>query len=125
MQSGQLGRGFGAQANETVRKVLELPMEDLLPTWEVAARRLLTQKLALDDEINKGRGLSVCGPSTWSCALVLTPPILDQAKQIMRTHGYTPFIQQYITKVHRAGFLHDLIEIDENGKPLTSSCSKM
>ena len=62
MQSEQLGRGFGAQANETVRKILELPMEDLLPTWEAAARRLLAQKLALDDEINNERGLSVCGP---------------------------------------------------------------
>ena len=70
-----------------------------------AARRLLTQKLALDKEINKERGLSVCGPSTWSCALVLTPPILDQAEQIRGTHDYTPFIQKYITKVHHAGFL--------------------
>ena len=62
MQSEQLGRGFGAQANETVRKILELPIEDLLPTWEAAARRLLAQKLTLDDEINKECGLSVCGP---------------------------------------------------------------
>ena len=37
-------------------------MEELLPTWEAAARRLLAQKLTLDDEINKERGLSVCRP---------------------------------------------------------------
>ena len=37
-------------------------MEDLLPIWEAIARRLLAQKLAIDDEINKDRGLSVCGP---------------------------------------------------------------
>ena len=126
MQSEQLGRGFGAQANETVRKILELPMEDLLPTWEAAARRLLAQKLALDDEINNERGLSVCGPlpsSTGTCAS-LTPPILHQAEQIKRTHDYTPFIQQYITKLYHAGFLHDLLEIDENGKPVKSSRSQ-
>jgi hypothetical protein len=58
--SGQLGRGFGARSNEAIRKILELPMEDLLPTWETAARRLLAQKLALDDEIDKERELSVC-----------------------------------------------------------------
>ena len=62
MQPGQLGRGFGAQANETVRKVLKLLMEGLLLTWEVTVRRRLTQKPALDDEIDKERGLSLCGP---------------------------------------------------------------
>ena len=56
-----------------------------------------------------------------TCALVLTPPILHQAEQIKRTHDYTPFIQEYITKVYHAGFLHDLLEIDANGNPLTSS----
>ena len=60
MQSGQLGRGFGARANEAIRKILELPMEDLLPTWEATARRLLAQKLTLDDEVEKERELSVC-----------------------------------------------------------------
>lgn len=35
-------------------------MEDLLSRWEAAARRLLAQKMALDDEVNKERELSVC-----------------------------------------------------------------
>jgi hypothetical protein len=35
-------------------------MEDLIPRWEAAARRLLAQKMALDDEVNKERELSVC-----------------------------------------------------------------
>ena len=59
VQPEHLGRGFGARANEAARNVLELLMEDLLPSWEAAARRLLAQKMALDDEINKERKLSV------------------------------------------------------------------
>jgi len=48
--------------------------------------------------------------------VLLTPPKLHQAEQIKRTHDYTPFIQQYATKLYHAGILHDLLEIDENGK---------
>ena len=59
VQPEQLGRGFGARANESIRKILELPMEDLLPRWEAVARLLLAQKMALDDEVNKRRELSV------------------------------------------------------------------
>ena len=96
-------------------------MEDLIPRWETAARRLLAQKMALDDEVNKERGLSVCEllpvfglvPSV----SVSKPPFLHQAEQIKRTHDYTPFIQRYVTKLYHAGILHDLLEMDENGKP--------
>ena len=121
MVPGQLGRGFGARANESVRKILELPMEDLLSRWEAAARRLLAQKMALDDEVNKERELSVCELflvfGSVPSVSALKPPSLHQAEQIKRTHDYTPFIQQYVTKLYHAGILHDLLEIDENGKP--------
>jgi len=121
VESEQLGRGFGARANEAVRKLLELPMEDLLATWEGAARRLLAQKMALDEEINKERELSVCDPPPGfdlvPCASLM-PPVLHQTEQIKRTHDYTPFIQQYVTNLYHAGILHDLLEIDENGQPL-------
>jgi len=123
VESKQLGRGFGARANEAVRKLLELPLEDLLATWEGAARRLLAQKMALDEEINKEREVSVCGPPPCfdlvPCASLM-PPVLHQTEQIKRTHDYTPFIQQYVTHFHHAGILHDILEIDENGQPLTN-----
>ena len=54
------------------------------------------------------------------CASLMSP-ILHQGEQIKRTHDYTPFIQQYVTKLYHAGILHDLLEIDENGKPVNSS----
>lgn len=93
-----------------------------MPKWEAAARRLLAQKMALDDEANKERELSVREPLPVvklvpRPSLVLTPPSLHQAEQIKRTHDYTPFIQQYVTKLYHAGILHDLLEIDENGRP--------
>ena len=92
-------------------------MEELFTQWEAAARRLLAQKMALDDEINKERELSVCAPlPVLPNLLVLKPTTLHQAEQIKRTHDYTPFIQQYVTKLYHAGILHDLLEIDENGK---------
>ena len=58
-----------------------------------------------------------------TCASLM-PPILHQAEEIERTHDYTPFVQQYVTKIYHAGFLHDLLEIDENGKPVKSSRSQ-
>jgi hypothetical protein len=118
---GQLGRGFGARSNEAVRKILELPMEDLLPTWEAAARRLLAQKLALDDEINKERELSVCDhfrSSTWYPVLHLRLHFCTRPSKSRGRMTIPHFIQQYVTKLYHAGILHDLLEIDENGKPL-------
>lgn len=63
--SSRLGYGFGVQSNETAVRILKLPEDQLLPTWESCVKRLEPLNRSLEDRARQGASRA----KVWVCSV--------------------------------------------------------
>ncbi|KAF6752730.1 ubiquitin C-terminal hydrolase [Ephemerocybe angulata] len=91
-----LSKDFAARRMERDVKIMQMSQSELLAAWEACARDLMSASINLEDEVAKGSSANT--------------------DHIKRTFDYEPFLKEFITSLHRDGFLNPLLDLDENGR---------
>ncbi|KAF5331816.1 hypothetical protein D9611_008902 [Ephemerocybe angulata] len=91
-----LSKDFAARRMERDVKIMQMSQSELLAAWEACARDLMSASINIEDEVAKGSSANT--------------------DHIKRTFDYEPFLKEFITSLHRDGFLNPLLDLDENGR---------
>ncbi|PVF97464.1 cysteine proteinase [Serendipita vermifera] len=98
--SSYISVAFGARSNEMAMRILKME-NDMLPSeWTKSVTRLVQLQDAIQDELKRA--------------------IETETECIKRTHDYEPFIQEYLRRLHNAGVLQGLLEVDGRGRPIAT-----